>query len=106
VYSFEPSNLSCLRELDLSRNDLTELPKSFRFEKLEVSLSHQFCCDTFCSCSSCVYAAQVLDLSYNHLANIPEDVGDGLPNLHHLDLSGNQFVECPGTALQHLKQLL
>jgi len=48
----------------------------------------------------------VLDLSYNHLANIPEDVGDGLPNLHHLDLSGNQFVECPGTALQHLKQLL
>ena len=77
IRSLQPddfSGLTALTELNLGRNDLSELPAGM-FSDLT--------------------ALQILYLSYNDLSELPDDVFSGLTALQKLSLQDNEFGSLP-----------
>ncbi|KAM6980236.1 leucine-rich repeat-containing G-protein coupled receptor 4 [Aplochiton taeniatus] len=99
-------DLKVLRTLDLSYNELKELPSFHGCLKLqEISLQHNHISkidrDTFLGLSS----LRLLDLSRNALTTIHRDAFLSLTMLTNLDLSLNALTTIPTTGLGALNQL-
>ncbi|XP_076854875.1 leucine-rich repeat-containing G-protein coupled receptor 4 [Brachyhypopomus gauderio] len=99
-------DLSVLRTLDLSYNDIEELPSFQGCMRLQdISLQHNYIQridrDTFQGMTS----LRVLDLSRNHLSFIHRDAFLSLSALTNLDLSANSLVGVPTAGLNALSQL-
>ena len=87
IRSLQPddfSGLTALTELNLGRNDLSELPAGM-FSDLT--------------------ALQILYLSYNDLSELPDDVFSGLTALQKLSLQDNEFSELPDDVFSELTAL-
>ncbi|XP_056134585.1 leucine-rich repeat-containing G-protein coupled receptor 4 [Lampris incognitus] len=99
-------DLKLLRTLDLSYNEIMELPSFQGCVKLqEISLQHnriqQIDRDTFQGLS----ALRLLDLSRNDITTIHRDAFLSLTTLTNLDLSMNSLTVIPTTGLTGLNQL-
>ncbi|XP_070985299.1 leucine-rich repeat-containing G-protein coupled receptor 4-like isoform X1 [Oncorhynchus clarkii lewisi] len=99
-------DLKVLRTLDLSYNEIEELPSFQGCLKLqEISLQHnhiqQIDRDTFQGLS----ALRLLDLSRNEMKTIHRDAFLYLTVLTNLDLSFNSLTSIPTTGLSSLNQL-
>jgi Leucine-rich repeat (LRR) protein len=102
----ELRRLDGLIELDLSRNQLTEVPDLLHFKYLEVlKLSHNqlkevsdFACFRFDTLDT-------LDLSHNQLKEVSDFAFVNLPCLQALNLAYNQLEEIPNLVLSELEKL-
>ncbi|XP_023680297.2 leucine-rich repeat-containing G-protein coupled receptor 4-like [Paramormyrops kingsleyae] len=99
-------DLHSLRTLDLSYNEIKELPGfqgCFQLEELNlqhnhIQLIHR---DTFQGLAS----LHILDLSRNEITSIHQDAFSSLTSLTNLDLSSNHFSSLPTAGLSSLNQL-
>ncbi|XP_048354354.1 leucine-rich repeat-containing G-protein coupled receptor 6 isoform X4 [Sphaerodactylus townsendi] len=99
--------LPSLRVLELSHNQIEELPSFHRCQKLEeIGLQHnqihEIRADTFWQLT----ALRSIDLSWNSIRTIHPEAFVTLPSLIKLDLTDNQLVTLPSSglsALTHLK---
>nr|XP_008266809.3 leucine-rich repeat-containing G-protein coupled receptor 6 isoform X3 [Oryctolagus cuniculus] len=95
-----------LRVLELSHNQIEELPSLHRCQKLEeIGLQHnriwEIRADTFSQLSS----LQTLDLSYNAIRSIHPEAFSTLRSLVKLDLTDNQLTALPLAGLGGLMHL-
>ncbi|XP_055000591.1 leucine-rich repeat-containing G-protein coupled receptor 6 isoform X2 [Sorex araneus] len=95
-----------LRVLDLSHNQIEELPSLHRCQKLEeIGLQHnriwEIGADTFSQLS----ALRALDLSWNAIRSIHPEAFATLHSLVKLDLTDNQLTALPLAGLGALKHL-
>uniref|UniRef100_A0A2K5VB64 Leucine rich repeat containing G protein-coupled receptor 6 n=1 Tax=Macaca fascicularis TaxID=9541 RepID=A0A2K5VB64_MACFA len=95
-----------LRVLELSHNQIEELPSLHRCQKLEeIGLQHNRICeigaDTFRQLSS----LQALDLSWNAIRSIHPEAFSTLRSLVKLDLTDNQLTTLPLAGLGGLMHL-
>ncbi|NWR79716.1 NRROS regulator, partial [Centropus unirufus] len=104
------SNLSSLRLLDMSQNQIWYLPEGFLAQM--PSLTHlklnQNCLKTFPPLERGLLDALVeLDLSQNQLAELRAEAGAGdiLPNLQLFNLSSNRLRELPPGVFSHTRKI-
>jgi Leucine-rich repeat (LRR) protein len=96
-------NFTNLRELDLSKNKLTELPDNFVFEKLEVLHLTKNKFELFPAVICKQKNLKQLFLGKNHLSEIPECIGE-LSELVIFDIWFNTISIIPDSITQ-LKKL-
>lgn len=88
------SNLTSLRVLELSGNQLTDLPNSIGNLNIETLIlsSNQF--TTFPKIIKYLVSLKLLDLNYNKIFNLPDSISN-LKFLKFLYLSGNSLMSLP-----------
>lgn len=112
-----PSTVECgdaslqeLQSLDLSNNELQQIPENWAVSKLRrlqhLFLQHNNISELHSETLAGLNSLRTLNLSFNHLEQLPDGMFSNARELREIHLQGNELFQLPHSLFHRLEQLL